>query len=426
MPNNDTVFALIITNSFIDKTWNQEKEFILLTADAGYVPVLHMHQKVENPNPSTYIGSGFLENVAEGLAKIYNKYQESKGKIVVATGFDLSGTQRANIKKMLNVEVIDRTFVILKIFENNAHTKEAKLQVDIASLTWSKNHLVNAEGAFSQVTSGGGLHNKGSGEKKIVLDRRHINNLILAKKKELEKIKSARKNSRTKRNNSGVYKVAIVGYTNAGKSALLNAFIKFAGGNKEVVSDDNLFVTLETSTREISKYGYMKFLLTDTVGFVRNLPTVLVEAFKSTLEEIKEADLLVHVVDISDEDYLKQIETTNGVLKEIGVDDIPIVYLYNKYDLLKNPLNKLLEENAMYSTLTNQDDIDDIYTFICSWLSKDWKEYKVTFPYSEDYASFSSDNYVISSIKNKNGFDCTVRINPRTEYKYSYLLDLIS
>lgn len=425
MPNN-TIFALIITNSFIDKTWNLEKEFILLTSDAGYTPVLSMHQKVEEPNPATYLGSGFLATVNEALQEIYKRYPETKGKIVIAVGFDLTGTQRANIKKLLGVEVIDRTFVILKIFENNAHTKEAKLQVDIASLTWSKNHLVNAEGAFSQVTSGGGLHNKGSGEKKIVLDRRHINNLIAAKKKELEKIKSSRKNSRNKRNNSGLYKVAIVGYTNAGKSALMNSFIKFSGGNKEVVSDDNLFVTLETSTREISKYGFMKFLLTDTVGFVRNLPTVLVEAFKSTLEEIKEADLLIHVVDISDEDYKKQIETTDEVLKEIGVENIPIVYLYNKYDLLKTPLNKLLEDNVMYSSLINQDDIEEIYHFMCSWISKDWKEYKLTFPYSEDYAGFASDNYVISSFKNKNGYECTVRINPRTEYKYSYLLEIIS
>ena len=108
------------------------------------------------------------------------------------------------------------------------------------------------------------------------------------------------------------------------------------------------------------------------------------------------------------------------------MENIPIIYLYNKYDLLKTPLNKLLEENAMYSTLTNQDDIEDIYHFVCSWISKGWKEYKITFPYSEDYASFAFDNYIVSSMKNKNGIDCTVRINPRTEYKYRYLLEIIS
>ena len=422
MDKNNNVYTILINNSYIDSSWHMVEEFASLVIDAGYMPVLSLSQKVETPHPSTYVGKGFIEKVNEAIALISRENPDYFGKIIIATGFDLTGTQRANLKKMLGVEVIDRTFVILKIFENNAHSKEAKLQVDIASLTWSKNHLINAEGAFSQVTSGGGLHNKGSGEKKIVLDRRHIDNLITAKKKELEQIKKARKNSRTKRNNSGVYKMAIVGYTNAGKSALLNSFIKFTGGNKEVTSDDNLFVTLETSTREISKYGYMKLLMTDTVGFVRNLPTILVEAFKSTLEEIKEADLLIHVVDFSDEDYLKQIEVTNSILEEIGVNDIPVVYLYNKYDLAKNSHNKLLNENEMYTSLINQDDVEDIYRFVCEYISKDWLEVKINIPYDIDFNQFSADNYVISSLKNKNGFDCTVRINPRTKYKYDYLL----
>ena len=198
--------------------------------------------------------------------------------------------------------------------------------------------------------------------------------------------------------------------------------MKFTGGDKQVTSEDNLFVTLETSTREISKYGYMKVLMTDTVGFVRNLPTILVEAFKSTLEEIKEADLLIHVVDFSDEDYLKQIEVTNSILQEIGVDDIPTIYLLNKYDLAKSSSGKLLDDNAMYTSLINQDDIEQIYHFVCSHISQDWLEVEIVIPYEVDFNQFASDNYVISSLKNKNGYNCTVRINPRTKYKYDYLL----
>ena len=243
----------------------------------------------------------------------------------------------------------------------------------------------------------------------------------MGKKRELARIQLARKNSRTKRNNSGVYKIAIVGYTNAGKSTLMNHFIDFSGGEKKVVSKDELFVTVETSTREIYKYGYMRLFMTDTVGFVRNLPTTLVEAFKSTLEEINEADLLVHVVDFSDSEYLEHIKTTNEILKEIGVDNIPTVYLYSKYDLIETPIRKLLDENSMYCSLINNDDIEEIYHFICSHLSKDWEEHKIEFPYEDDYASFSADNYVISSIKNKNGYSCTVRLNPRTKFKYNYL-----
>lgn len=421
--NNPTIYAIVVTNSFIDTKPQMINEFISLVYDAGYEPAFHISQKVEIPHSATYLGRGFVDKIREHLQYIYGKNEEFIGKTVVACGFDLTGTQRANLKKILGVEVIDRTFIILKIFENHAHTKEAKLQVDIASLTWSKNHLVNAEGAFSQVTSGGGLHNKGSGEKQIVLDRRHINNLILTKKRELEHIQLARKNSRTKRNNSGVYKIAIVGYTNAGKSTLMNHFVNFSGGEKTVVSKNELFVTVETSTREIYKYGYMKFFLTDTVGFVRNLPTTLIEAFKSTLEEINEADLLVHVVDFSDSEYLEHIQTTEEILKEIGVDNIPTIYLYSKFDLIEKPIRKLLQDNEMYCSLVNSDDIEEIYHFICSHLSKDWEEVKIEFPYEGDYASFSADNYVISSFKNKNGYSCTVRINPRTKFKYNYLLD---
>ena len=424
MPDNNSpsIFAVVVTNSYIDTKSQMINEFISLVYDAGYEPVFHVSQKVEIPHSATYLGSGFIDKLKEHLQYISANNNVFVGKIIIACGFDLTGTQRANLKKALGVEVIDRTFVILKIFENHAHTKEAKLQVDIASLTWSKNHLVNAEGAFSQVTSGGGLHNKGSGEKQIVLDRRHINNLILAKKRELERIQLARKNSRTKRNNSGVYKIAIVGYTNAGKSTLMNHFVEFSGGDKKVISKDELFVTVETSTREIYKYGYMRFFMTDTVGFVRNLPTTLVEAFKSTLEEICEADLLVHVVDFSDSEYPNHIETTNEILKEIGVENIPTIYLYSKFDLIEKPIRKLLDENSMYCSLVNNEDIEEIYHFICSHLAKDWEEVKIEFPYEQDYAQFSADNYVISSLKNKNGYSCTVRINPRTKFKYNYLL----
>ena len=420
---DSSIYAIVLTNAFVSTSFQMVSEFISLVNDAGYKPIINLSQKVETPHPSTYLGSGFIEKVKGYLQSVLANNPEFNGKIIIACDFDLTGTQRANLKNILQVEVIDRTFVILKIFENHAHTKEAKLQVDIASLIWSKNHLVNNEGAYSQVTSGGGLHNKGSGEKQIALDRRHINALISTKKKELERIQLARKNSRNKRNNSGVYKISIVGYTNAGKSALMNRFIEFAGGDKFVTSQNELFVTVETSTREFSKYGYMKFLLTDTVGFVRNLPTTLIEAFKTTLEEISEADLLIHVIDFSDPEYKTHVETTNEVLKEIGVENISVAYLYNKYDLVKEPLKQMLDDNSMYCSLINDDDITDIYQFVCSVLSKDWKEFKVVFPYDGDFGQFAADNYVISVIKNDDGYHCAVKMNPRTEYKYSYLLD---
>ena len=419
---NNHPFVFIISNSFNDKDWHYGNEFASLIVTAGYEPIGALRQSVETPNAATYVGSGFLAKVKEYLELIPQKWPEVKD-LVVATDFDLTGTQRANIKNILGVEVIDRTFVILKIFENNAHSKEAKLQVDIATLYWSKNHLINKEGAYSQVTSGGGMHNKGSGEKQISLDRRHINTLIDAKKKELTKIKIARKNSRTKRNNSGLYKIAIVGYTNSGKSTLLNSLVAFSNGEKFVLTKDQQFATLETSTREISKFGYLKFLATDTVGFIRDLPTTLVDAFRSTLEEINEADLLVHVVDISSETYQEEIKTTNEVLEEIGVKDIPSIYLFNKYDLLDKSLSSLLKDNEMYCSLIDGEDIESVYRFICSSLSQGWKKCDIEFPFDKDFNQFSNDNYITSFYKNKNGYQCTVYLNPRTEHKYSYLLD---
>lgn len=423
MNENKPIGVIAIFNKYKTKELHQIQEFISLILAAGYEYAFIDGQSIETPNTATYLGSGFVEHLKEIVLICQEKYKNEFQEIIIATNFDLSGTQRASLKKALKVEVVDRSFVILKIFENNAHSKEAKLQVDIASLTWSKNHLVNREGAFSQVTSGGGMHNKGSGEKQIALDRRHIDQLINAKKNELEKIKVARKNSRTRRNNSGIYKIAIVGYTNAGKSTLMNSFNDFANKDKDVLEKNQLFATLQTSTREFSKYGYMRFLLTDTVGFVSDLPTTLVEAFKTTLEEITEADLLIHVVDISNPNYAEQINVTSSVLGEIGVDNIPTVYLYNKYDILEKPLDRLLDDNMMYTSLKVDLDMDEIYNFICQNLSKDWKEVSLELPFDFDYGKFAADNYVLTKMKNKNGYQVTVKINPRTEYKYRYLID---
>lgn len=421
----NNIYAVLIYNSKDDKDISQDDEFISLVLSSGYDIAFGVKQNVEIPSSATYLRKGIMEKIKEYIGLFLEKMQISNDNIIIATNFDLTGTQRANLKKYFDVDIIDRTFVILKIFENNARSKEAKLQVDIASLSWSRNHLINKEGAFSQVTSGGN-HNKGSGEKKINLDKRHINLLIESKKRELERIKIARKNSREKRNNSPLYKIAVVGYTNAGKSTLINSFINFSNGEKTVLSKDELFATLETSTREIYKYGYMKFLLTDTVGFISNLPTTLVDAFRSTLEEIKEADMLLHVVDISNPNYKDQIKVTNEVLKEIGVNNIPTIYLYNKYDLVDKGLPRLLKNNEMYSSLISNNDIYEIYNFIFFNLSKNWKKVDMVLPFEEDYASFSRDNFILSTYKKEDGYHLTVFINPRTEHLYSYLIEKYS
>lgn len=418
-------YALIINNSYGDEDLYYLSEFVELVFTSGYEILTTVGQKVEIPNPSTFIGKGMVESIKEYIDEKLKDDPLLQGNLIVCTNFTLTGTQRHNLEKALKVQVVDRNFIILKIFELNAHSVEAKLQVDIASLNWTKNHLINKEGAFSQVTSGGGMHNKGSGEKQLALDKRHIQWAIDARKKELERIRLARKNSRNKRNASEQYKIAVVGYTNSGKSTLINSLIDFAHNkeDKKVLSKNQLFATLETSTRLFHKYGYKSFFITDTVGFVSNLPTTLIDAFRSTLEEVKEADLLIHVVDVSHPKMLDQIKVTNEVLSEIGVKDIPTIYLFNKYDKLKNKITKLPKENEMYCSLL-EDDIEDIYRFILEALSKGWKKKEMLIPFSEDFSSFASDNYVTNIKQNKNGYQCTVYLNPRSEYKYSYLLDI--
>ena len=231
--NRERHYALIVNNSYMDDDLYYLNEFCALVKVVGLEVFVCTAQKVEVPNPATYIGKGMVDYIKNIISDLNNESEHLKDNIIVVTNFPLTGTQRYNLEKKIGVPVVDRHYIILKIFELNAHSVEAKLQVDIASLSWSKNHLINKEGAFSQVTSGGGLHNKGSGEKKIALDRRRIETMIDMKKKELERIKLARRNSRNKRNNSGEYKVAVVGYTNAGKSTLINGLINYANNNKE-------------------------------------------------------------------------------------------------------------------------------------------------------------------------------------------------
>ena len=397
-----------------------QNEFALLLKEINCEVVAYFSQNIETIERSTYVGVGKLLEASAYYHK-YNEENPDDPISLVACNFELTGLQKKNISSHVGAEIIDRTFVILDIFDKNAKTREAQLQVNIARLQYLKNHLVNEMASYSQVTSGSG-HNKGKGEKQIELSRRQINYAITQKKKELESIKLSRRNMRVSRLNNPIPKICIVGYTNAGKSTLMNRLVNLSKEDKTVLEKNALFATLETATRGISIYGYPSFFLTDTVGFISHLPIYLVDAFRSTLEEIKEADLLVQVVDISDPFKEEEIATTKEIIKDLGADQIPMINIYNKYDLLGGPVNFLPKEDELFVSLLDEDDAIEALKFIVSNVTKNWEHCQIELPYSVDFASFSKENYVISKKEKEDSYICEVLINPAFKYKYvSYL-----
>ena len=397
-----------------------QNEFALLLKEINCEVVAYFSQNIETIERSTYVGVGKLLEVSAYYHK-YNEENPDDPISLVACNFELTGLQKKNISSHVGAEIIDRTFVILDIFDKNAKTREAQLQVNIARLQYLKNHLVNEMASYSQVTSGSG-HNKGKGEKQIELSRRQINYAITQKKKELESIKLSRRNMRVSRLNNPIPKICIVGYTNAGKSTLMNRLVNLSKEDKTVLEKNALFATLETATRGISVYGYPSFFLTDTVGFISHLPIYLVDAFRSTLEEIKEADLLVQVVDISDPFKEEEIATTKEIIKDLGADQIPMINIYNKYDLLGGPVNFLPKEDELFVSLLDEDDAIEALKFIVSNVTKNWEHCQIELPYSVDFVSFSKENYVISKKEKEDSYICEVLINPAFKYKYvSYL-----
>ena len=378
-------------------------------------------QKLEKINTASFIGSGFLKELSN-----FVKQNEID---VIVFNHDLSPLQIHNISETTGVLVYDRSMIILKIFELRASSREAKLQVEVAYLQYMASRLIEKDKNYSQVTSGGagGLTNRGAGEKAIDIKRYLLKKRIKDKEVELEKVVKLRQNQRQGRSKT-LPIVAIVGYTNAGKSTLMNNFIRLTENKRkdQILEENRLFATLSTNTRYIKVDGYFPFLLTDTVGFISHLPHSLIKAFRSTLEEIKEADLLIHVVDISSETYKDEIQVTNDTLKEIGVENKPTIYLYNKYDLLIDNFKPFVNENELLTCLHNQDDMNDIIKLIDNKLSSFYVEVSMLIPYenSEDYFEIKNTEAIIESKETELGYDCLVKISKSNYKKYSKYLML--
>ncbi|HDX9580681.1 TPA: GTPase HflX [Bacillus pseudomycoides] len=370
-------------------------------------------QNLHRVNPSHYIGTGKIEEVSAFV-------KEADANLVIFND-ELSPSQIRNLESDIDCKVIDRTILILDIFAQRAKTKEAQLQVEVAHLQYMMPRLIGLRESLGRQSGGVGTKNKGVGEKKLELDRRKIEEQIAALNKELEALVAQRQTQRKQRKKNEVPVVALVGYTNAGKSTMMNAMLEIFNGSaeKQVFEKDMLFATLETAVRNIQLPDNKSFLLTDTVGFVSKLPHHLVKAFRSTLEEVAEADLLVHVVDYANPNYEHLIEITNQTLKQIGVENIQTIYAYNKADVMDIEIPKV-QDNRVYVSAKQKVGIDELVQMIRTQIYKDYTKCEMLIPYDQGQliSYFNEHAHVLAIDYENEGTKITVECKTSDFEKY--------
>lgn len=357
---------------------NEMEELANLAKACNIEPIESIVQNLELLHPVTYVGKGKVDEI-----KMIAEASEAE---VVIFNDELTPIQISNLQDRLDVQIYDRTYLILEIFKSRAKTREAIIQVEIASLNYMLPRLVGLRQGLSRQrgTGGGFAHGRGAGESKLELDRRINKDKVTALKRELAELAKQRKQQREKRKKNDIPTVCLVGYTNSGKSTLMNTLLEKSKSteNKKVFQQDMLFATLETSSRKISLEDG-EFILTDTVGFIEKLPHNLIEAFKSTLEEITEANLIVHVVDGSNSKFLNQIHATNKVLEELGVTDIPVIYAFNKIDKVEEYLYIPNDyPNSVRISALNNINIDYLTKVMIEKVYSTYQDVKFIIPYN--------------------------------------------
>lgn len=333
-------------------------ELAELVKTAGAVVVGTLIQKRESIHPGTYVGTGKVDEIAQLLA--------ATGATGIVCDDELSPAQMKNLESILATKVMDRTLIILDIFAARATTSEGKIQVELAQLKYRLSRLSGLGKSMSRL--GGGIGTRGPGEKKLEMDRRLINDRIAQLNRELKEVVKHRDITRAKREKNDVPVVAIVGYTNAGKSTLLNHLT-----DAEVLEEDKLFATLDPTTRVLELDGHQQILLTDTVGFIRKLPHHLIEAFKSTLEEAKYADYIFHVVDASNPQMDKQMHIVYETLDRLGVRNKKIVTLFNKMDQRTDdePLQDFRADHILMISAARNEGLNEIKELVQEMLRED-------------------------------------------------------
>lgn len=373
-----------------DISYSMEELAGLAEAD-GVTVAGQMIQSLERPNTATLIGKGKVEELAELCRNMEAD--------MVIFNDELSGVQLRNLEEALEVRVIDRTILILDIFADRAVSREGKLQVELAQLQYRMPRLTGFGRSLSRL--GGGIGTRGPGEKKLETDRRHIAGRIDDIKAELARIGKTRQVQRSGREKSQIPVVALMGYTNSGKSALMNRLLQLSEREDKTVSSQNmLFATLDTQHRKITLEQGSEFILIDTVGFVSRLPHSLVEAFKSTLEEVRYADLLIHVVDSSYENRDFYMEVTNKVIEQIGAGDKDQIVAYNKMDIAKSVPLDVSGHEAVYLSAKTGENINVLVEKIREKIFGGRVEMTLLIPYQRgDITSYLCENAQIFSME---------------------------
>lgn len=400
------------SESQIEYKTNELKELVKASnAQVDFTVV----QNVNNINPKYFIGKGKAEEV--------KTICENHDIDTVIFNHDLSGSQMKNLEDIIDRKIVDRTGLILDIFARRAKTKEGKLQVKLAQLEYRLPKLVGFRNYLSK--EGAGIGTRGPGEQKLEIDRRSIQAEITSIKHKLKNEKLKRDTKRKKRSNANLKSVSLIGYSNSGKSTILNKLLaKNEKNEKNVYSDDLLFATLDIASRTIKLDNDKEMIVSDTVGFISDLPTKLVESFKSTLEEIKDSDLLILVIDSSNDQYENQIQATKDVLKEMKIEDKDILYVFNKMDLVKDFVDYNNYENEIYISALDEKGIESLLDKIKNILYADYEYYKVLIPYSryDELISLIPNKIREKQIYLEDGIETYVYINKKDLSLYKEII----
>ena len=354
----------------LDDCGKSLEELAELAKTAGAVTVGKMIQPRDSFHPATYIGKGKLEELRLMIDEL--------GATGIICDDELSPAQLKNLEEALKTKVMDRTLIILDIFATRASTSEGKIQVELAQLKYRLSRLSGLGRSLSRL--GGGIGTRGPGEKKLEMDRRLINSRVAQLNRELKEVQRHREVNRQQRKRSGIPVVAVVGYTNAGKSTLLNHLT-----NAEVLEEDKLFATLDPTTRILELTNNQKVLMTDTVGFIRKLPHHLIDAFRSTLEEAKYADIILHVVDASNPQMDKQMYIVYDTLRNLEVEGKKIITAFNKTDRIgqPEPLHDFRAERTVHISAKYGDGLEDLKNILEEILREEKDFLECTIPYRD-------------------------------------------